>query len=140
MKILITTQYFYPENFRINDFAFKMAQRGHEVLVLTGTPNYPAGKNFGNYKTFSCETINGVQVYRVPLIPRGKSRGFELAINYISFLASALVFGPILLRKSNPDIVFSVNYSPATVGLIGAFFFKDKESAYVFMGPGFVAR
>lgn len=127
MKILITTQYFYPENFRINDFAFKMAQRGHEVSVLTGTPNYPAGKNFGNYKTFACETINGVQVYRVPLIPRGKSRGFELAINYISFLASALVFGPILLRKSNPDIVFSVNYSPATVGLVGAFFSKIKR-------------
>lgn len=127
MKILITTQYFYPENFRINDFAFKMAQRGHEVSVLTGTPNYPAGKNFGNYKIFSCETINGVQVYRVPLIPRGKSRGFELAINYISFLVSALVFGPILLRKSKPDIVFSVNYSPATVGLIGAFFSKIKK-------------
>ena len=127
MKILITTQYFYPENFRINDFAFKMAQRGHEVSVLTGMPNYPSGKFFGNYKIFSCEKMNGVQVYRVPLIPRGKSRGFELAINYISFLVSALVFGPILLRKSNPDIVFSVSYSPATVGLIGAFFSKIKR-------------
>ena len=122
MKILITTQYFYPENFRINDFAFQMVKRGHEVSVLTGVPNYPEGKFFGNYKCFRCESIGGVLVYRVPLIPRGKSRGIELAINYLSFLISAIIFGPFLLRKVRPDIIFSVNYSPATVGIVGAFF------------------
>ena len=127
MKILITTQYFYPENFRISDFAFKMAERGHQVSVLTGTPNYPVGKNFGDYTRLSCEVINDVNVYRVPLIPRGKSRGFELAVNYISFVFSAITFGPFLLRNSKPDIVFSVNYSPATVGLVGAFFSKIKK-------------
>ena len=89
MKILIITQYFYPENFRINDFAFKMAKRGHEVSVLTGVPNYPEGKPFGKYKNLGSENIKGVAVYRVPLIARGKSRGFELALNYISFLISS---------------------------------------------------
>lgn len=127
MNILITTQYFYPENFRISDFAFKMAERGHQVSVLTGTPNYPAGKNFGDFTRLSCEVISGVNVYRVPLIPRGKSRGFELAINYISFVCSAIVFGPFLLRNLKPDIVFSVNYSPATVGLVGILFSEIKN-------------
>ena len=68
MKILITTQYFYPENFRINDFAFKMVKRGHEVSVITGVPNYPEGKFFGDYKILGAENIEGVKVYRVPLI------------------------------------------------------------------------
>jgi colanic acid biosynthesis glycosyl transferase WcaI len=128
MKILITTQYFYPENFRINDFAFKMVKRGHEVSVITGVPNYPEGKFFGDYKVLGGENIEGVMVYRVPLIPRGKSRGFELAINYLSFLTSALIFGPFLLRKVRPDIIFSVNYSPATVGLVGVFFSRLKKA------------
>jgi colanic acid biosynthesis glycosyl transferase WcaI len=127
MKILITTQYFYPENFRINDFAFKMVRRGHEVSVITGIPNYPEGKFFGSYKSLGYELIEGVSVYRVPLIPRGKSRGIQLFINYFSFLISAIIFGPFLLRKVRPDIIFSVNYSPATVGLIGAFFSKLKK-------------
>jgi glycosyltransferase involved in cell wall biosynthesis len=128
MKILIITQYFYPENFRINDFAFKMAKRGHEVSVLTGVPNYPEGKPFGKYKNLGSENIKGVAVYRVPLIARGKSRGFELALNYISFLISAFIFGPFLLRKVKPCIIFSINYSPATVGLVGVFFSKIKKA------------
>ena len=97
MKILITTQYFYPENFRINDFAFRMAMRGHEVSVITGLPNYPRGKLFGSYKILGSEKIKGVMVYRVPLFPRGKGKGLQLAINYFSFMLSALVFGPFLL-------------------------------------------
>ena len=128
MKILITTQYFYPENFRINDFAFKMAMRGHEVSVLTGLPNYPRGKLFGSYKIFGSEKIKGVMVYRVPLFPRGKGRGFQLAINYFSFMLSSLVFGPFLLRKVRPDIIFSINYSPATVGVVGVYFSMLKKA------------
>ena len=129
MKILITTQYFYPENFRINDFAFKMAKRGHEVSVITGIPNYPGGKVFGVYKLLSKENIDGVIVYRVPLIPRGKSRSYELGINYISFLISSIIMGPFLLRKVKPDVVFCVNYSPATVGIVGVVFSRLKKAS-----------
>ena len=128
MQILIISQYFYPENFRINDFAFKMKKRGHEVTVLTGTPNYPGGKNFGDYKLFSHQIIRNISVYRVPLIPRGKSSELELGINYLSFLFSAMLFGPFLLRNNKPDIIFTVNYSPATVGVIGALFSRLKQA------------
>ena len=41
MKILIVTQYFYPENLRINDLVFSLKKRGHTIEVLTGKPNYP---------------------------------------------------------------------------------------------------
>ena len=46
MKILIVSQYFYPENFRINDLALELKKRGHEITVLTGLPNYPKGEYF----------------------------------------------------------------------------------------------
>ena len=44
MRILIVTQYFWPENFRINDLAVGLKEKGHTVTVLTGIPNYPEGK------------------------------------------------------------------------------------------------
>ena len=128
MKILIISQYFYPENFRINDFAFKMVERGHDVSVLTGVPNYPEGNFFTGYKSFTKEHINGVEVHRVPILARGNSRGYELAINYASYLLSSIIFGPFLLLKFRPDVIFSINYSPATVGLVGIFFSKIKKA------------
>lgn len=130
MKILIVTQYFFPEDFRINDFAFVLAKRGHEVTVLTGLPNYPDGKFFGSFKLFSKEMLNDVCLYRVPIFSRGKSRGWELFINYISFLISSLIFGPFLLRRKEFDVVFAVNFSPATVGVCGAFFAAFKKAKF----------
>ena len=52
MKILILTQYFWPESFRINDLALALVDRGHTVRVLTGMPNYPGGRFFPGYGPF----------------------------------------------------------------------------------------
>ncbi len=131
MKILIVSQYFFPENFRINDFAFSMRRKGHEVTVLTGLPNYPKGRLFGHFRLFQKHEVNGVDIYRVPLIPRFKSSGFQLAINYLSFLFSGLIFGPILLSKRKYDVIFTTNYSPATVGIIGVILSKIKRAKMV---------
>ena len=49
MKLLVISQYFWPENFRINDLVADMVGRGHEVTVLTGQPNYPSGRFFPGY-------------------------------------------------------------------------------------------
>jgi len=73
MKILIVSQYFYPENFRINDFAFSLCSRGHEVTVLTGLPNYPKGKLFGDFEMLKTQRVNGIKIIRVPLLPRFSS-------------------------------------------------------------------
>ena len=131
MKILIVSQYFYPENFRVNDFSFSLASRGHDVTIITGLPNYPKGRLFGRYKVFRTEVKDGVKIVRVPLIPRFSSKGWQLAINYLSFLFSSVIFGLFLLRSKKFDIVFTASYSPATVGITGIFFSKIKKSKMI---------
>ena len=87
MRILLVTQYFYPENFKSNDIAFELAKRGYEVTVLTGLPNYPKGKIYKGYGIFQKrkEILNGVKVIRTLVIPRGKGGGLRLALNYFSW-------------------------------------------------------
>ena len=87
MRILLVTQYFYPEVFKSNDLAFELAKRGHHVDALVGIPNYPDGKYFKGYGIFKKrhEVVNGVNVYRVFQTPRGKG-GWRLPINYFSFV------------------------------------------------------
>ena len=95
MNILILTQYFWPESFRINDLAQALAERGHEVTVLTGMPNYPGGRLYEGYGLLrpAEERYGAVRVLRVPLLPRGPGRGWRLAFNYLSFALSASLLG-----------------------------------------------
>ncbi len=118
MRILIVTQYFWPEDFRINDLAVRLHKKGHQVTVLTGVPNYPGGKFFEGYGYFSRdhENYHGVDIIRVPLVPRGKGGGFRLAVNYLSFALSAMLLGPFKCRGGF-DVVFVYEPSPVTVGL-----------------------
>lgn len=87
MRILLVTQYFYPEVFKSNDLAFELVNRGHQVDALVGIPNYPEGKYFKGYGIFKKrhEVVNGVNVYRVFQTPRGKG-GWRLPVNYFSFV------------------------------------------------------
>ena len=89
MRILLVTQYFYPEVFKSNDLAFELVKRGHTVDALVGIPNYPEGKYFKGYGIFKKrhEVVNGVNVYRVFQTPRGKG-GWRLPVNYFSFVIS----------------------------------------------------
>ena len=87
MRILLVTQYFYPETFKGNDIAFELTKRGHKVDVLCGIPNYPNGSYTMGYGIFKKrrETINGVNIYRTFQFPRGKSSKFMMILNYFSF-------------------------------------------------------
>ena len=87
MRILLVTQYFYPEQFKSNDLAFELQKRGHQVTVLTGLPNYPGGKFYKGYGVFKKrrETVEGVDVIRTLVVPRGNGSGAQLAINYLSW-------------------------------------------------------
>lgn len=91
MKILIVTQYFYPENFKSNDIAFEMAKRGHKVDVLSAIPNYPQGKFYKGYGILKKrrEIVNGVHIYRSFQFPRGKGGGLRLIANYLSYVLTA---------------------------------------------------
>lgn len=118
MRVLIVTQYFWPESFRINDLALGLKQRGHEVEILTGMPNYPAGELYPGYGFFSPaeQQFEGMRVVRVPLLPRGSSRNWRLAANYASFVLSAALLGPLRCR-GRYDAIFVYEPSPVTVAL-----------------------
>ena len=122
MRLLIVSQYFWPENFRINDLASELVSRGHEVTVLTGLPNYPSGQIYEEYlidfEKFS--NYKNVRILRVPLLPRGNG-ALRLLLNYLSFSISACVLGPWRLRGQKFDLVLTCQLSPVTVGLPGAF-------------------
>ncbi len=114
MKLLIWSQYFWPENFVINQLAQKLQRLGVDISVLTGKPNYPGGKVFEGYKAggLGFERFGEIDVFRVPVIPRGQRSRLGLAANYLSFIFSALLFAPVVLRKKRPDIVFIYAPSP----------------------------
>ncbi len=86
LNILVVTQYFWPENMRINDLVRDFTEKGHSVTVLTGVPNYPEGKVFEAYKSAPGKftEYHGARIVRVPMIPRGK-RSIQLILNYLSF-------------------------------------------------------
>lgn len=118
MKIVLVTQYFFPENFKSNDIAFELVKRGHEVTVLTGLPNYPEGKFYTGYGFFKKrrETINGVKVIRASLIPRGKGGGIRLFLNYFSWAFFASTRALFLAFEDKFDAVLVHEPSPITQG------------------------
>lgn len=132
MRILVISQYFWPENFRINDLLSGLVEQGNEVTVLTGIPNYPEGKFFSGYSFFNKtdEEYNGVKIVRVPIIPRGKSSMLRLVINYASYLFSACFFAPFLLRKRFDVILFAL--SPFTEGIPALFLKKLLKAPVIY--------
>ena len=121
MRILVISQYFYPENFRINDLCYGLKEKGHNVTVLTGKPNYPNGRFYEGYGFFKkkFEIINGINIYRSNLIPRGEGSGFRLFVNYLSFVFFGLF--RLFFIKKKFDKIFVYAPSPITVGYLGAF-------------------
>lgn len=120
MKILIISQYFHPENFRVNDLVVGLVARGYEVTVLTGQPNYPFGRHFPGYGWCKPkeETYAGAKVLRVPLIPRGKGGSLRLVVNYLSFVIAACWGVFFRLPKGKHfDAIFVFEPSPVTVGI-----------------------
>jgi glycosyltransferase involved in cell wall biosynthesis len=121
MKILLISQYFYPENFKINDLIFSLKERGHDITVLTGKPNYPKGNFFDGYSWNSSdlEIINDIQVFRANLFPRGNGGAIRLFLNYISFAILSLF--KIRKIKGPFDFIFVYQTSPVTVGIPAVF-------------------
>ena len=118
LNVLVVSQYFWPEAFRINDLVRGLKERGHRVTVLTGKPNYPLGFFFPGYGFLRPvrEEYGGAEVLRVPLVSRGTGREGRLVINYLSFALFAGVLGPFVCR-GRYDLIFVFEPSPITVGL-----------------------
>lgn len=133
MKVLLWSQYFWPESFRINDLVPALTDRGIEVTVLTGKPNYPEGRVFVGYSVAGIqhERHAGAEVLRVPVVPRGKASPFRLAINYLSFILSGYLFAPFALGGRRFDAVFVYAPSPLLQALPAIFIARVKRAPLV---------
>ena len=128
--ILLISQYFYPETFRVNDMACEWVKRGYKVTVLTGIPNYPMGKYFDGYdrKHRTRETWNGVNIIRIPLVARGNSsnkllNAVGMAANYLSFVRSGKKWVKSKEAENlQADLVFTFEVSPMTQAMIGVWY------------------
>lgn len=133
MRLLVVTQYFWPENFRINDLVAEFSRKGHDITILTGWPNYPDGKVFDAYRQNPAHyaSFEGARVVRVPLLPRGRG-GLRLILNYLSFAVSATVLGLWKLRGQTYDAVLVYEPSPITVGIPGVVMRAVKRAPMAF--------
>lgn len=111
-KILVVTQHFWPENFRINDIVEGFLQDGIAVDVLCGLPNYPKGEWFPGYSAAGPfeEEWHGARLYRCKEVPRRGNTSVNIFLNYVSwpwYTAHALHRLP-----GGYDAVFCFNTSP----------------------------
>lgn len=131
MKILVVSQYYYPERFLINDIVLELVKHGHEVTILTGLPNYPSGIIPSEYKHGKKrdEYFDGLHVLRCREFGRRRGK-FNLVLNYASFA----IFGSMRARKLNDDfdVIFCYQLSPITM-VIPAIAFKKKFFTPIFL-------
>lgn len=132
MRILIVSQYFWPENFRINDLALELKMRGNDITVLTGLPNYPMGDYFEGYSIDKNhdEIWEGISIYRCKLRAR-KLGTLNLIKNYFSFV----IQGKRKIREfldEEFDLIYIFGLSPITVAL-PAIYIKRKRKIPIIM-------
>lgn len=125
-KILVVSQYFYPEQFRINDICEEWVNRGYDVTVLSAIPNYPAGKFYDGYSLFQNrkEDYKGIKIKRLPVIPRGNN-AIMLGLNYLSFVISGFFWK--MFTREKADLVYIYEVSPMTLALPGIWFSQRKK-------------
>jgi glycosyltransferase involved in cell wall biosynthesis len=133
MKVLVVSQYFWPESFIINDLVKSLAFQGHTVKVLTGKPNYPDGVVFPGYSASEYQEEryeSSVIVCRAPLRPRGASGAKNLMLNYLSFIINGLRFYPRAVKGEEFDAIFVFAPSPIT-SVIPAIYLKWKLKSHL---------
>jgi glycosyltransferase involved in cell wall biosynthesis len=134
MKILMLTQYFYPEvgatQTRIYEFARNLVNHGHEVTVITEVPNHPIGIIHEQYqgRLFITEEIDGIRVIRVWVWARQKKNFFNRILFYLSYMVMSFFAG--LFDKGRYDIIFATS-PPLFVGVSGYLLSIFKRSRFV---------
>jgi glycosyltransferase involved in cell wall biosynthesis len=133
LRVLVVSQYFWPENFRINELVGQLVARGNHVTVLTGKPNYPDGAVFADFRA-SPERFSdyrGAEIVRVPMTARGRG-SFRLMLNYLTFALSGALLGAWKLRGREFDVIFVSQFSPVTSGLPAILIRRLKRIPVVF--------
>lgn len=128
-KILVVTQHFWPETFRINDICDYLVENDCEVEVLCGLPNYPKGKLFDGYSFFRKrkQIHNGTTIYRAPEITRGNNSNMRVFLNYLSFPFFSLFHIPRMVF-THYDKIFLYQTSPVMMSVSGVILGKLKRT------------
>ena len=129
MKILIVSQYFWPENFRINEISKYLSNKGYNVDIYTTYPNYPFKDVFKNLNYNDKKFDKKINIIRIPSFSRGKGDSFSLFINYFTFILSGIFFSHFKLRGKKYDYILTFATSPVTVSLLSIYinFFKKSK-------------
>lgn len=127
-RILVVCQRFWPESFRLNDVCDSFIEKGYEVDVLCGMPNYPTGTLFDGYTYFNNrkQQYNGMTIHRVFEIPRGNGSNVRIMLNNLAFPVASLFHLPRLLTKKY-DKIFIYELSPVMMALPGILLGKMKK-------------
>ncbi|CAI6150604.1 MAG: hypothetical protein SPLUMA2_SPLUMAMAG2_01787 [uncultured Sulfurimonas sp.] len=122
-KILIVTEYFYPEEFKINEIAVEWKKKGYEVDVLTNFPTYPAGKIYDGYenKWYQKDNYEGVNIYRVKAVTGYKESLFKKLLKYFVFMFLGSFVALKIGKKY--DYIFGFNMAALT-GMVPAVLVK----------------
>lgn len=115
MKILVVCQYFYPEEFKINELVEGLVKRGNEVTVLTGKPTYPRGPYPKGYSFWGIqkETYKGATVIRLPELTRGTGGVLGVMKSLFSFLISSTWYAK--RNEIKADAILCFQLSPVTM-------------------------
>lgn len=126
MKILVICQYYAPEPFRVADICEELVQKGHEVTVVTGVPNYPEGVIYSGYEKGQRkdEVVNGVKIHRCFTIPRKTGTIYRL-LNYYSFAISASIY--VRTLPGDYDVVLINQLSPVMMAQAGVTYSKKHK-------------
>ena len=128
MKILVLSKHYYPEPFTITEICEELVRRGHDVLVVTGKPHYGLGRILEGYEKVENETINGVRIHRVNIIPRTKGKK-SIIDNYLSYWRNSKRY--IKKMKEEFDVVFSIVCSPIISASAGNIYAKKHHIKHV---------
>jgi colanic acid biosynthesis glycosyl transferase WcaI len=125
LRILVVSQYFWPEQFLINELVTDLVKDGHEVVVLTGEPNYPNGDIYPEFISSKDKynEYNGAKIYRSALLPRGKGK-LGLLFNYLSFMLTSSISLYKFRSVEKFDVVFFFQLSPVFSGLAAVIYKK----------------
>jgi colanic acid biosynthesis glycosyl transferase WcaI len=109
MRILIYTYNYFPEPIGIaplvTELAEGLVQRGHQVRVVTGMPNYPQRRIYEGYRgnLYLTELTNGVAVQRSYVWVRPKPTLLDRLLLEVSFVGTSFIHA---LRGKRPDVIF----------------------------------
>jgi glycosyltransferase involved in cell wall biosynthesis len=113
-KILIVSEYFYPEEFKINEVALAWKEKGYDVDVLTTVPSYPRSKIYAGYKNkfYQKDRWQDINIYRVKAVTGYKTSLIKKLLKYFSFMFFGSIASLFIGKKY--DYVFGFDIGSLT--------------------------